>query len=195
MFRKNLLFIITVLLCTTSAFAGPFGLEMGMSLKDIGGKPKKIAPGIYTLTNVPKPHLAFKIYVVRVAQKGGLFWIKAVGEDISTSVYGVELKLKFNKMKEKLEKIYGKHKTTDLLLPGSIWKEPNEFMMAMVKKERFLVAFWDDAKGSTLTKNIERIVLIALPNGRNKGYLEIEYAFTNEEACEAELAAQEDDAL
>lgn len=175
--------------------AGPFGLGMGMSLKDIGGSPRKIAPGKYELTDVPNPHSAFKKYIVQVAPKNGLCWIKAIGKDISTSAYGIELKSAFNDMKGKLEKSYGEHATTDLLMPGSIWKEPNEFMMGMIKKERFLMAIWNSTKSSRLTNNIKQIGLDAKPNGRDNGYITVEYSFTNEESCEAELSAKEDSTL
>ncbi len=196
MFKKRIfLLVLAGFLCATNTFAGPFGLHMGMSVKKIGGKPEKIAPGKYKLVKVPKPHSAFEMYVVKIAPKGGLCWIKAIGKDISTSSYGFELKSAFNKMKGKLEKSYGKHETTDLLMPKSIWNEPNEFMTAMIKKERFLMAIWNRAKGSKLPHNLEEIGLIALPGGREKGYLAIEYSFTNEESCDAELAAQEDGAL
>lgn len=188
-------FAITGFLCVTNAMAGPFGLDMGMTLKDMGGKAEKVANGKYKLTTVPKPHSAFEAYVVQLAPKGGLCWIKAIGKDIPTSAYGIELKSAFNDMKGKLEKVYGKHETTDLLMPGSIWDEPNDFMMAMIKKERFLMAIWDNEKGSTFTDNIKKVGLIALPAGRDKGYISVEYSFTNEKACEAELAAQEDGAL
>lgn len=186
---------IAGLMYATNAMAGPFGLDMGMTLEDIGGKPEKIGNGKYKLTSVPKPHSAFEAYIVQISPNGGLCWIKSIGKDIPTSAYGIELKSAFNDMKGKLEKTYGKHETTDLLMPGSIWKEPNEFMMAMIKKERLLMAIWDAGNGSTLTDNIKQIGLIASPGSRDKGYISVEYSFSNEKACEAELAAQEDGAL
>jgi len=187
--------IIILGLFVQSAIAGPFGLEMGMSIKKIDPKAKEVSPGMYTTSKVPKPHSAFENYVVQVGKKNGLCWIKAIGKDISTSSYGIELKSAFSSMSEKLSKTYGKNETTDLLMPGSIWKEPNEFIMAMIKKERFLMAIWDKEKGSKLKGNLKQIGLIAKPGGRSKGYLSLEYSFLNSEACDKEIAAQEDDAL
>lgn len=187
--------VIMGLICATNAMAGPFGLDMGMTLKDIGGKPEKVANGKYRLSSVPKPHSAFEAYIVQVSPKGGLCWIKAIGKDVPTSAYGIELKSAFNDMKGKLEKAYGKHETIDLLMTGSIWNEPNDFMMAMIKKERILLAVWNNEKGSTLVDNIKQVGLIASPSGQNKGYISIVYSFDNEKACEAELAGQEDGAL
>jgi hypothetical protein len=179
----------------SSAIAGPFGLERGMSLKEIGGKPKKVAHGKYKLTNVPKPYSAFEAYFVQVAPKAGLCWVKAIGKDVRTSSYGVELKNAFSVMEQKLEKAYGKHKTMDALLPGSIWDEPNDWMMGLIEMERVLGAIWEEGEGSKLPADLQTVGLIASPSARDKGYISIEYAFTNEASCEAELAAQEDDAL
>lgn len=189
------LFVLTWFFCATSALAGPFGLEMGMSLQAIGGEPEKLGSGKYRLTNVPKPHSAFEAYIVQVAPKSGLCWVKAIGEDIPTSVFGTQLKSKFEQMKDKLEKSYGKHETIDFLMPGSIWNEPKDFMMGMIKKERFLMAIWSGEKNSTLTDNLKQIGLIASPSARDTGHLAIEYSFENEKSCEAELAAQEDGSL
>ena len=193
-------FIIAVLgvalgMSSIAAYAGPFGLEMGQSLNQIDKEAKQVAPNVYTTTKVPKPHSAFELYALKIGPKSGLCWVKAIGKNIGTSAYGIELKSEFNEMKRKLEKAYGKHETTDLLLPGSIWNEPDEFMMAMIKKQRFLMAIWDGEKGSTLSDNLESVGLIANPGGRDKGYLSIEYSFTNKEECDKEIAALEDGAL
>jgi len=191
---KSVVFIV-ISLFAQMAIAGPFGLNMGMSIKQIDTKAKQAAPSVYTTTNVPKPHSAFENYAVKVAPKTGLCWIKGIGKDVSTSSYGIELKSAFEDMKSKLNKAYGKGETTDLLMPGSIWKEPNDFMMAMIKKERFLMAVWEKDKGSELKGDLVQVALIASPSGRSKGYISLEYAFSNKGKCDKEIAAQEDDAL
>lgn len=187
--------VVILGLFVQSVIAGPFGLNMGMSIKTIDAKAKQAAPGLFTTSNVPKPHSAFENYALKIGSKSGLCWIKAIGKDISTSSYGLELKSEFEEMRGKLDKAYGKSETTDLLLSGSIWREPNEFMMAMIKKERFLMAVWSKDKSPKLKGNLVQIGLIASPGGRDKGYLSVEYSFSNKDACEKEIAAQEDDAL
>jgi hypothetical protein len=42
---------------------------------------------------------------------------------------------------------------------------------------------------------LKQVGLIAKPVARDKGYISIEYSFTNIDSCEAELAAEEDSAL
>ena len=134
------------ILFAQAAIAGPFGLNMGMTIKQIDANAKQVEPGIFITTEVPKPHSGFETYAVKVGSTSGLCWIKAIGKDVSTSVYGFELKLEFKEMEQKLTKAYGKGEETDLLMPGSIWSEPKDFMAAMAKKERFLMTIWKNNK-------------------------------------------------
>lgn len=177
------------------AFAGPFGLEKGLSLQSIGGNPQQVAPGKYKVITVPKPHSAFDYYILQIGPKSGLCWIKAIGKDSRTSVYGIELKGSFNDMRAKLQEIYGPSQTTDALLPGSIWNEPKDWMMALVKKERVLLSMWDAKSNASLPSDILSVGLVAKPQGTEKGYLTLEYSFTNEKECDREIAKKEDSAL
>jgi len=195
MLKKAIVFFLILGFFAAEAVAGPFGLEKGMSLNAIGGKPEQIALGKYKLTDVPTPHSAFEAYIVQIAPKSGLCWVKAIGKDVATSSYGSELKSEFRKMEEKLGSSYGQHKTLDTLLPGSIWNEPNDWMMGLIKKERILAAVWEAKDGSSLPPDLQSIALYASPYAQDKGYISIEYTFINEDACESELAAKEDGAL
>ncbi|CRI63934.1 conserved exported hypothetical protein [Thiocapsa sp. KS1] len=192
--KVRLIFALYSMLFLGNAFAGPFGLDMGMSLKGLD-EPEKLGHGKYKIANPPKPHSAFEAYIVQVAPESGLCWIKAIGKNIRTSSYGFELQSAFNEMKGRLSGVYGEHETTDLLFPGSIWDEPDDWMMGLVKKERMLGAAWGAAKGSKLPPDIESVFLAAMPASGDAGYIIVEYSFANEPSCEAELAAQEDDAL
>lgn len=184
-----------VVLWSQSAFAGPFGLSMGMDLKQIDIEAEQVAPGVYVTSKVPKSHSAFEKYALKIGPNSGLCWIKAIGKDISTSSYGIELKSAFDDMQAKLTKAYGKGKTTDMLMPGSIWKEPNEWLMAMIQKERILMSVWKKGEGSTLNDDLIQVGLIASPSGRSEGYLSIEYSFSNKDTCNKEIASTEDGAL
>ena len=119
--------------------AGSFGLCMGMSIEQIDPKAKEIAPGKFLTTNVPKSHSSFEQYIVQIGKENGLCWIKAIDKNVQTSSYGIEIKSEFKSMNSKLSKVYGTSETTDLLLPGSIWNEPNDFMMALIKKRTVFI--------------------------------------------------------
>lgn len=178
----------------TQAIAGPFGLEMGMKASDFPGA-KSLGKGTYELKSVPKPHSAFDRYAVRISPTTGVCWIKGLGADLETSVYGVELRIAFEGLRNKLEQAYGPYKLTDRLLPGSIWNEPKDFMMSMAKRERVLLAQWDRANGSKLPEDIDHIGLIATADNSTTGNVMLEYSMANKASCTQELAAAEDSAL
>mgnify|MGYP003958202049 FL=1 len=193
-FHLKLLCSLFIIIYCQNVYAGPFGLKMGMKLDKIDSKAKMVAPGMYYVS-VPKPHSSFEKYVVNIAPKTGLCYIKAIGKDIPTSVYGIELKSKFNDMKVKLDKAYGKGKTTDKLMPNSIWHEANEWMKGLIKKERHLFAIWENSSGKNVKGDIVNIAMAAKPSGRSKGYIAIDYTFKNEDKCKKEISSQEDGAL
>lgn len=191
------IFLLSFLYIFSSSFviAGPFGLEMGMSLKDIGGKTKEIKKCIYVISSVPKPHSFFDAYVVTVGQKTGLCMVKAVTKNFHTNVYGFEIKSAFKDFLQKIESKYGKYNLMDNLLPGSIWNDEKDWMTSLKKNERSLTAFWEKEYGSNLTDNIQSIMLAARAVNDNSGFITVEYYFTNNDECEKEISSVEDKSL
>lgn len=174
--------------------SGPFGLKMGMSLEQISNEYELLSHGIYRLLSVPKPHSEFESYIVRVSPTYGLYWIKAIGKTIVTSSHGIELRLTFDRMIEKLQVSYGKVSIKDFLLPGSIWSDSNDFMMGLTQKERNLYALWD--KTNLSDKNdLMTVFLGATAVDRNSGYIALEYSFNNESVAESDLSQAEDSSL
>jgi hypothetical protein len=176
--------------------AGPFGLSMGMKPTEVGRKLEKLSnPGGYKTTEVPQSHSAFKEYMLLFGPKTGLCKIVAMGPEVATSVYGRELRSAFDKLEERLKVQYGKNKKYDSLEQGSVWNEPKDFMMGLLKKERTLVTFWTMEDGATLKDNIGIIELVAKALSLEKGILLVSYDFQNIDECHKELEATEDDAL
>lgn len=174
--------------------SGPFGLKMGMSLEQISNEYELLSHGIYRLISVPKPHSEFESYIVRVSPTHGLYWIKAIGKTIVTSSHGIELRLTFDRMIEKLQVSYGEVSIKDFLLPGSIWGDSNDFMMGLIQKERNLYALWD--KTNLSDKNdLMTLFLGANAVDRNSGYIALEYSFNNESVAESDLSQAEDSSL
>lgn len=182
------LFVLLSLMC----YGAPFGLKMGMSIDQIDPDAIEAKPGIYIVTKVPKPHSAFDRYVVRVGPETGLFWIKALGGNLDTDSFGIDLRFQFYKMKEKLEKVYGECVIRDELFHGSIWNDPNDFMMSLLKGERILACLWDQPKGED---DIESLTLLAKALKTDIGYIAIEYSLKNMKEGESEISALEDGVL
>lgn len=173
---------------------GPFGVSMGMTKEMFKGHLTPAGNGIFIFNNPPKPHPQYEQYVVQISDKAGLCWIKAVGKDILTSRHGYQLQTNFDDFEKKLDERYGAHKRVDFLASGSIWKEPEDWMTALQKKERYLFTTWS-GEGKALPNNLSKIGLIAAANASDKGYLAIEYSFTNEADCEQESKTKDDAGL
>jgi hypothetical protein len=171
---------------------GPFGLSMGMSLEEIEGEPKEVAPGKFAFSTVPKPHSAFEVYVLQITPKCGLSWIKGIGHTIQTSCYGAELLAVFDSMETKLSAAYGKHNRTDFLMPGSIWDKPREWMQSFLLKERHLMTVWSSEHGSNLGNSIKSVALAVGVVDETSGYILLEYSLDNVDSSNAEIAALED---
>lgn len=174
----------------------PFGLSLGMKLDDFSEfVPVEIAPFKYRLDKPPKPHPAFDFYILQITPESGLSWIKAIGNNIQTNGFGNSIKNAFLEMEGKLIKTYGNCEKTDLLLQGSIWNEPQDWMMAILKGERLLACNWDEKTGAKLTEAIESVFLIASGREADSGFIAIEYALKNNSAAAQEIALSQDDVL
>ena len=75
------------------AFAGPFGLDMGMSLDQVknktGKNPELVQDDLYRV-DPPNKNDMFESYIVQISPEYGIVWIKAVGKDITTNGYGIQ---------------------------------------------------------------------------------------------------------
>ena len=175
---------IAVALCLLalplSAFAqlpspppAPFGLQMGATKATVGTIKKDLPNSMFEVV-APKPHADLETYVVQLTPKAGVCWVKAMGKTITTSVYGNELRSEFDKMREQLQSVYGKEKLLDTLRAGSIWNEPKDFMMGLLKKERILGANWSTKDGLELKPGIQMILLGTGALNQEHGYISVE---------------------
>lgn len=172
---------------------GPFGLESGLSKKNIEDmtgeelKPYEGMPNLYTVKSPPKKNAEFEGFGLLISPKSGLCQIRALGKNIDTDSYGLALQSKYKELLDSLSSIYGKPKSTDFLLSGSIWKEPQDWMMALNKKERFLSAQWEGSPATPLKNKLASVSMEARANGSSEGYVFLQYDFDNIDACNAEI--------
>jgi len=129
-----------------SVFAGPFGIDMGMSLAKIKRisktVPKDLGDNKYEITP-PKTSDLFESYLVWIDSDYGVYAMKAIGKDIHTNGYGDRLKSTFNLLVESIRKTYGEESyKRDEMKEGSIWSEPRYFMHALQEGDRELYAMW-----------------------------------------------------
>jgi len=81
-------------------------------------------------------------------------------------------------------------------LPDSIWKDAGDWMMGMVKKDRYLLTQWEGkVESQTLENQLESIILAARASNSGSGYLLLEYIFNNSEQCDNEEKVTDKDSL
>src|SRR5262245_25659388 len=140
-------FVLAYVALSTFTYAqpsqpAPFGIRMGAKKSELVHIKQELPNFKVVLDAVPKPHPDLESYVALVTPQTGVCYVKGIGKTVRTSVYGSELRSTFDDLRHQLEGVYGPGKVVDSLKPGSIWNEPKDFMMGLVKSERFLIARW-----------------------------------------------------
>lgn len=227
-----LLSALTMVFAIQSAFAGPFGINMGMSLTEVKQvskiTPKLIQDNVYEITP-PKTNDMFETYYVRIDPDYGVYWLKAIGKDIYTNGYGERLISTFETLITSIRKTYGEELYREDSLKGdSIWADSQYFMHTLQQGDRELNAAWskfDENSGIFILNNllkdpkykdrvvdymatsdstafkalvmekalqykqlpddISMIYVGAKAESSTKGYVILEYSFSNEEAVKA----------
>lgn len=196
--RSTIVSLISLLLTGWLSAATPFGLSPGMKLAEVEklcGPIKLIKNGIYISEKVPKPHSRFEKYFFLITGQHGLSKIIAIGVTVNTSWYGEGLQNEFNNLKRALTKLYGTSRDFDFLKSGSIWDEPNEWTMALLRDERELKSYWLRQFSPKLPKNLSCIELKTHAESRGSGYITLTYEFTNAEAAVQSFKDKDNSAL
>ena len=110
---------------------------------------------------------------MRFSPKDGLLQIMAFGNDIDTNGFGEAVHKSFMEILDDISQTYGKPGIIDHVEVGSIWNEPQDWMMGLLKKERILEASWDKA----LPNRVSGIVLQARADSTAIGFLRLTYEF------------------
>jgi hypothetical protein len=191
--------IIAVLFCSivySQPYEGPFGLKMGLTLSQL----KMIDPNmserkidsVYEMTTVPIPHVDYEAYWVMMSPDSGLCKIIAVSRIIKTNPHGTDVEKMYKSHRDAIAGKYGQYLEIDDLMPGSIWDEPEDFMMALVKKERNLLSIWGTKASSNMLNDIEAIGLQVKAHASDSGQIMLTYEFHNFANYKKELDAKKD---
>jgi hypothetical protein len=130
-------------------------------------------PQQLTLLTVPKPHAAFEMYSLLFSPKEGLLKLTAYGKDIRTNGFGEAVRDAFMEIRDAVANTYGQPETLDFVRSGSLWHEPEYWMMGLLKDERTLDAFWK----KEIPNGICDIDLEAKAMSTEKGFLVLSYEF------------------
>lgn len=163
----------------------PFGLKMGMTPKEVkseGIHLTEMSTGTYQTNQMPLNHEDFTRYVLLFSSKSGLCSIGAYSESVWTMLTGVELKAKFKYYEDVLSEKYGKPTAKiDQVEEPQAWGAPIDWMPSLLVGKRTYTAQWnlDPAQFN----HLQKLSITAQASGRDKGGINIQYAFTNESSC------------
>ena len=186
---KKILFLMIMAIFPTLAMASPFGLKMGMTIKEIAkeceGRPEFVKNDAYII-KPKKSHPSFEYYIVFVDKNKGLYRIKALSSAINTNAYGTALQNSFNVTKDRIAKKYGEPTIRDEIDPESVFKEGNYWMYTLKGGARTLDAIW--GKGEKLGDNLDLVALkcSASEISSHQGFLTLYYVFKNADKIEDE---------
>lgn len=185
--RKFLIFLVLVL-PSVALCASPFGLRMGMTLKDIAaqceGEPSFLKGDVYSVRPI-KRHPLFDTYAVGVSKTAGLYRIVALSSPIKTNKYGTELKEAFNSVKNRISKVYGEACIVDECKKE--YDPEDDWFYYLREGTQVLGAVWNDP--DSLTDDLQAVGLecrheTGLYDGTAR--LRLIYSFTNEDDIQDE---------
>jgi hypothetical protein len=193
---QKLLFFLLFIIAPSVCLAGPFGFNYGESRKHViaeVGASNVLKNDTYSIavSTAPKPHPNFEEYVLFFSPTQGLLKIIAIGKDVETNSAGEQLQESFHKTELSLSEIYGTPKTLDYLAEGSIWNEPRDWMMGLVKQDRNLVSMWDTSE-KVHSEHISAVILEAIALSRETGCLRLIYEFDGWGQMSDEIRRQQD---
>jgi len=185
---KKLFLSIYFSLFSFLTFAGPFGLNMGMTYSEIseacnGKSPLRIENDDRYYIFPEKNHSSFKTYIAWIDDEHGLYRIRGISEPVNTDMYGKEIQNIFYDFVYRLEAIYGKAKIKDTLVDNdSLYSGTRNWSYSLREGARELCAIWSSFENEkNLKDNISDLYLYIVP-ASNLGYsflMLIEYDFFN----------------
>lgn len=161
--------------------AGPFGFDDTVAPDPIFCNKRESGGLWYECSSAPKPHPNFERYLIKYHESTGTCFLQGTGKDIETNVYGTSLKSTMEKLQSQVSSVYGEPvENLDSLFPGSIWDEPDDYMMSLLKDERIRLIKWEADKDQY---GFDEIYLGAYALSRDSAYVNIEYYYPSNEKC------------
>lgn len=190
---KKLFSILIFALVSFSAFASPFGLEMGMTLSEVqaacgGNRPERIENDDRYIIKPEKSHSTFKFYLAWINDEHGLYRIRSVSEEIKTDNYGKNVQNAFYTFERRLEAVYGMPEITDKIIDKkSYYQDEGDWSRSLRYGARELSAVWEESEKGTKMK--DDLVFVALyvkskNSYSDEFYLFLDYEFSNAIAVE-----------
>ena len=154
--------------------------KKGVTLKDNGNY-------WYTTKDLPKGNSRLTKYDLLITPKSGLCKIYSYTDTMYSNSFGDQLIREFEFFEKTLTKKYGNSEKYDFVQRDSIWNDTKYWMMGLLKKERYLTAFWSEKSGSNLPQNNIKIISVnASAISNDEGNIYLGYEFLNIKECMSE---------
>ena len=166
-----------------SAWTGPFGVEMGQPVEGT-----ETAEGGLPYENLDPPSGFVSLSVYGTA-KSGACQVRVLKAVENADSHGQSLRSAVGQIENTLTGKYGNPTNDfDFLHTGSIWKDPEDWMMGLYRNERTLSRFWT-ALDSTQYAGVAAISLQAKATSSRTGVVVLTYQLANYESCTSEAKA------
>jgi len=171
---------------TLAAENNPFGLDLDKRPTLYGCSQQQNDKYWFHCGTVPKLHPEFEEYAVQYVESVGICFVGAIGKTIRNDSYGITTKRRADAIVKQLRPKYGiETQKLDFLSPYSIWDEPDEWMMGVLKEERRYIYSWDADDGFKPVGEVAKIYVAALAAASDAGYVKLDFHFKREPLCDA----------
>ncbi len=150
----------------------------------------------YKSKTLASGHPDFESYLAILTPEHGLCKLVAQGKNIDSNAYGTELEGRYKDLLAAVKLKYGAPaREFNFIAGGSIWREPRDWMMSLLKTERKLIAFWALPENKNLPDSINVINVKAVALSQSMGYLVLGYEFDNSDQCLDMISAKKNSNL
>lgn len=174
---------------------GPFGFEMGQSIRDVVGAEKIDAPGLYRVNSPPKSHSDFEAIILEAYPDTGICKIRGIGRDLLGDGAGASIRGKVDDLAKALETKYGAPRKSDRCIADRIKCDPSFWMMTLDDNERVYAYLWESQSEGMKAANIGEIAVGAAATNIQDSYPILEFYSADASACEAARNSSSADAL
>lgn len=163
------------------AVAGPFGVDMGDPVEKHFVQPLE-KPNQYRTWTLRGGHPEADHYILVATPQGGVCAQLVVLKDNLGDRDGARVRGQMQRTAAFLEARYGKPASAyDELEPGAIWTGPDEYAMALARKERRLARYWLELKPNP--DRVRHVTLSGQAHGGDTTYVHVLIEFENRDAC------------
>lgn len=165
---------------------GPFGIEMGSKLSNLGKSEPLPKAGMFEIKEVGRPDPEMESVLVEAYPTSGVCQIRGIGRDLQNDGAGSSGRAAVEQLAEALRTKYGAGKKLDSCSGGDVACESEFFMMTLRQGERYYGYSWENLKGRS--DHIGSIYLALSASDSSTTYPVVEYHSDKTTECKAAAA-------